>query len=564
MIRRLTNVGVFGGSDIIQRRRIRILNIFNLIAAAIILTYFVVNCIIGTIGQAFTIMSGLFVLTVPVFYFHSRQWIHTAKIYFVLVTILFINLMAYKTLFQFPDRDNDFIMIGFSTLIIVLFDNPRKLLFFCLNAALAVSLKIIRIAMYQPDTLVADNFLSIMNMLMAFVCVYFFTDVYKVDLLRSDMRIRSFAKNVERQKEQINIEKDKLVYNKYLLRTTIDNLPIFIALLDKTGHYIIVNNRFNEVILKDVEGIEGKHYTEVLGTEISEMAAPLFNRCLEGFETDIDGPVTFLNGERIHAYGKYIPLKNHYGKVSRVLTYVTDISEVKETENQLIIANASKDKVLSILSHDLRSPLVSLGGLLAYADDIEPKKFKELMGTVKQQVDTISFTLDNVLTWVKSQLGAFVATPKDVNLEYAAKRVVELYSESVKGKAIRVENKIPKDLQVFFDPDHLAIVIRNLMSNAIKFTPQDGGIVLSAKSENRTTSLSVCDSGIGMCDDTIVSVLEGINKNKASTRLGTNGEKGTGLGLNFCLDILSLNNGSMEIKSEPDHGTEITVILPTA
>lgn len=564
LVRRLTNTGIFGGSDIIQRRRIRILNIFNLIATAIILTYFVVNVLIGTMSQAISIFSGLLILNLPVFYFHSRKLIGTAKIYFVLVAILFINLLAYKTLFQFPFRDNDFIMIGFSTLIIVLFDNPVKLALFSLNAGLAISLKIVRIYVYQPDTLLTDNILSILNMLTAFICVYFFTDIYKVDLLRSDRRIRSFAKKVERQNVQINIEKDKLFYNKYLLRTTIDNLPIFVALLDKKGHYIIVNNRFKDVILKNVDSIEGKHYTEILGPKVSEMAAPLFNRCLEGNESDIDSPITFQNGESIHAYGKYIPLKNHHGNVSRVLAYVTDIGDVKEIERQLLIANDSKDKILSILSHDLRGPLNSLVGLLDYADDIDPDKFKQMLKNVRQQVKTVNFTLENVLSWVKTQLGGFEAHTQHLDIGKEVWHGVDLYSEMLLNKSIGLICEIDENQIVKMDPDHLSIVMRNLLSNAIKFTPKKGTIEIGFERVNGHAYLYVKDSGMGMCEDTIAEVMSGVGSSTPRSRLGTDGERGTGLGLNFCMEILALNQASINIESAPNEGTKITVEMPLA
>ncbi len=561
-MRLLINAGVYGHPEIIERRRTRLVNIFNTIGGFIIVLFGTINLIVGSYVHAISIFSGLLILTIPVHFLNRNKQNTFAKYYLVIATWIFANVIGYITLFNNQNRDNEFFFIGFSAIIVALFDKTAKRLLFFFAALSALMMKYFRIDQLSDGNFIADDFLALTNLLVAFVCVYLFTNVFKLDLQRSEQRIRMFSKKVEMQNSLVQYERDNLIYNEHLLRTTINNLPIFIALLDRTGHYIIVNNRFNDVILKEMVNIEGKHYEEVLGPEISEMATPLFNRCLEGYESDVDSAVTFVNGESIHAYGKYIPLKNQQGKVSRVLTYITDIKGVKETERQLMDANASKDRVLSILSHDLRSPLVSLGGLLMYADDIEPKKFKELLGTVKQQVDSISFTLDNVLTWVKSQLGAFNAIPKQVNFENVATNVLQLYGESIKAKSIKLENSISKNLEAFVDPDHLAIVIRNLVSNAIKFTPVNGTIVLNAKKENGTVQLNVKDSGIGMCADTIASVLEGINKNKASTRLGTEGEKGTGLGLNFCLDILQLNNGNLEIKSEPDQGTEISIHLP--
>lgn len=564
LMRLLINAGVYDHEEIIERRRTRLVNIFNAIGGFIIILFGTINLIVGSYVHAATIYSGLVILTIPVYFLNAGKHNIFAKYYLVIATWTFANVIGYITLFNNQNRDNEFFFIGFSAIIVALFDGVAKRTLFFFAAMSAIVMKYMRIIQQSDGVIIADDLLALTNLSVAFVCVYLFTNVFKLDLQRSEQRIRMFSKKVEKQNSLVQFERDKLLYNKHLLRTTIDNLPIFIALIDKSGHFMIVNNRFEGVLVKKIEAIEGKHYSEILGEKVSRLANPLFKRSLKGVECDIDSPITFLNGETIHAYGKYIPIRNRNGQVSRVLAYVADISRVKDTESQLKEANASKDKVLSILSHDLRSPLVSLGSLLVYADDIEPKKFKQLMGSVKQQVDTISFTLDNVLTWVKSQLGAFVASPQSVNLEKVASSVVELYNESVKGKSINLKNNISKELEVFMDPDHLAIVIRNLVSNAIKFTPLEGEIILSGKCKDEQVRLSVVDSGIGMNQETIDSVLEGINKNKTSTRLGTAGEKGTGLGLNFCLDILQLNKGNMEIKSVPEKGTEITVLLPTA
>lgn len=563
LFRLLTNAGVYGRSNIIQRRRIRILNVFNFIGAIIILAYFTVNVVVGTMNQAFTILSGLAILTVPVYILNFKKRTNSAKLYFVLVAVVFINFLAYKTLLQFQHRDNDFIMIGFSTLIVVLFDNPQKLIIFLFNVSLAITLKVTRILMYQPESSLSDNWFSVMNLLTAFVCVYFFTGVYKADVLKSEGRIRAFAKKLERQKFLVQSERDELIYNKQLIRTTIDNLPVFITMMDAKGKFIIVNSRFEKALKLKLEEIEGKNYNEVLGNRISKLSQPLFEKCLTGVDVEIDHPIFFPSGEFINAFGKYVPIVNKTGRVTHVLSFVADIRKQKKAESKLRVINSSKDKILSILSHDLRGPLNSLSGLLDYSKDIEPDVFNKLMDNIKNQVGALNFTLDNVLNWVKTQLGGFSAQTQQVDVAKMVKNSLDLYDMRFNEKSLLINNQLKEGYLIWIDPDHLDIVIRNLLSNAIKFTPEGGEIVLNAVKTDSKVEFSIKDSGVGMSDELISQIMGGINRKKPHTNLGTNGEKGTGLGLNFCRDILKLNSATMEIRSQQGQGTEIAVQIST-
>ncbi|UXX78598.1 PAS domain-containing sensor histidine kinase [Reichenbachiella carrageenanivorans] len=562
LIRYLLNAGVYGNTQIVERRRIRLVNTFNLIGFMILLLFSGINLFVGSYENAIVIFTGVFFLSLPVHLLNSHGKRQLAKYYFVIVTLAFTNVMGYKTILEFQNRDNEYFFIGFSAVIIALFDNPVKRMVFIFSAFSAILMKLVRLSYQEQLTENTDSWLSITNLLVAFVCVYFFTDIFKQDLIRGEQRIRKFAGQLEKQKRLVQSERDELQYNKQLLRMTLDNLPIFITMMDITGKFLIVNSRFKDIVKDKTNEIEGQHYSKILGEDITRETDPLFERSVNGLVSEVNRALTFPSGETIHAYGKYYPLKNEKGEITHILAYVTDIQHLKETEKELIAVNEAKDKILSILSHDLRSPLHSLSGLITYSKDIDPATFDQLMSNVKRQVDTLGFTLDNVLSWVKTQLEGFVANPKTINTKEVVEESISLYAEQVKEKNIGITIKARDSAQAWVDEDHLSIVVRNLISNAIKFTPAQGHIEVLIETNESQVILTIKDSGIGMCSKTIDLALRGLSNEKPQSRPGTNGEKGTGLGLSFCLDLLQLNQATIEIQSEPDRGTTTVIHLP--
>lgn len=563
LIRLFVNNGIDIGTTIIERRRIRLINIFNAAGAFVILLFFTMNVAVGSLGHGLYILSGLLIVTLPVVWLNSRKKTQLSKHYLIILALLFYNFIAFKSIFDGNNRNNGFFLIGFSTMIIALFDNPAKTIIYLLTTLSAVGLKYVRITRFGEGDSV-DHIMSMVNLLLGFVCVYFFTDIFKSDLIRSEKRVRKFAQCLSRQKSRVQSERDELVYNKTLLRTTIDNLPIFISMLDASGKFIIVNSRFERALKLSIEEIEGRHYRDVLGNRISNLAEPLFQKCLTGVETEINHPIFFPSGETMFAFGKYLPLMNNRDEVTHVLSFTTDIRKLKKTEKKLREINIAKDKILSILSHDLRSPLNSLVGLLEYSKDLDRSVLDKHLDNVKNQVTAINFTLENVLSWVKTQLGGFKANPINLNLSDVINNNVLLYKARCEEKSIAVSNRLPKSVMVWVDQDHIDIVVRNLLTNAIKFTPEGGEIEVNAYSENSTVKLSIKDTGIGMSEELINKVMQDINQDKSYTSLGTKGEKGTGLGLIFCKDILALNRAEMKINSSPSQGTEIVINLPKA
>ncbi|GIV36452.1 MAG: hypothetical protein KatS3mg032_0831 [Cyclobacteriaceae bacterium] len=234
-------------------------------------------------------------------------------------------------------------------------------------------------------------------------------------------------------------------------------------------------------------------------------------------------------------------------------------------KQQLEQINATKDRFFSIVSHDLRSPLNSLSGFLELIKDHGPKLTRdELLKMIHQLEDRLTNTAqltDNLLTWARLQMGSYYRKPEKLALKELVSNSCSVYRDVALAKNIAVSCLIGDDLTVYADRNQMAFVVRNLINNAIKFTPAGGAVKVEAvKKEDGKIELTIADTGVGIPPEKIQLLFRPGHK-KIST-LGTAGEKGTGLGLMLSYEYLNLNNASIKVKSEPGKGTEFTLLLP--
>ena len=288
---------------------------------------------------------------------------------------------------------------------------------------------------------------------------------------------------------------------------------------------------------------------------------PLIDKCLSGEEAEFTEYYTLPSGEGIHAHGKYKPIKNESGQVISFVVYVDDISKLKQAENELKEINATKDKLLSIISHDLKSPIRSLQGLLSISSDISPLEFQQTTSKIERQVQVVSFTMDNLLTWVKSQLKGFKLNLQSIDMTYLVKSCLELYRSEIDAKKIIVDNDMHQPQWVRADADHVKLVLRNILSNALKFTPEGGEISIASSVADNQLEIIFKDTGIGIAPKKLHGLL---SPQVHSSSEGTAGEQGTGLGLALCVDVLELNHGKLDIKSRTGQGTRVHLFLPLA
>ncbi|MHA7830020.1 MAG: tetratricopeptide repeat-containing sensor histidine kinase [Flagellimonas sp.] len=236
---------------------------------------------------------------------------------------------------------------------------------------------------------------------------------------------------------------------------------------------------------------------------------------------------------------------------------------VTQREAQLHEINKTNTKLFSIIGHDLRGPIGGLQSILKmFTDgDITTKELVSFIPKLKTDVDNISFTLNNLLSWGLNQLNGVVTKPKRVSLSYLVNNNIKLLSEIAKSKSIKIINQLPENPRIWADNNQIDIVIRNLLSNAIKFTPENGLITIEAEEKGDMWQISVRDTGIGMTAEMQRTIFKDSSN---VTTYGTNNEKGTGLGLSLCKEMVQKNNGKIWVDSVPRKGTTFYFTVPKA
>ena len=235
-------------------------------------------------------------------------------------------------------------------------------------------------------------------------------------------------------------------------------------------------------------------------------------------------------------------------------------SILADNERELHQTNQTKDKLFSIVGHDLRGPIISLKGLLDVSLNEEDGEgqFRRFGPKLQKDLEHIHFTLDNLLNWGQTQMKGSKKEPVKVKAKKEIDELSQLFNENLKIKNIAFINSIPENLCIEMDLNHFKIVFRNLISNAIKFTHEGGKITLEGEMLDDKTVIRVKDNGVGISEDNVKKIWD--YKEHLST-FGTNSEKGTGLGLMLCKEMVEKNEGTILVDSVNDMGTTFHITL---
>jgi signal transduction histidine kinase len=254
-------------------------------------------------------------------------------------------------------------------------------------------------------------------------------------------------------------------------------------------------------------------------------------------------------------------LSRHYSESYKNLESLNLSLEQKviDRTTELTTANRVKDKLLSVISHDIKSPLNTLRGTLTIfgMGAVDDKELKQLMVNVDDQLNQTTTFVENILLWTKSQLKGVNIHKQSFPIHSLAEEHVLIFQIAAKKKGIVVENNTDPLLNVWADKNIISLVLRNLISNAIKFSGS-GKIYLTTSFEKGIVSLYVKDNGVGIPEEKLKKIFEG----DAESTYGTNKEKGTGLGLVLCLEYLKAMDSTLYAKSEEGKGTTFWMTLP--
>ena len=237
--------------------------------------------------------------------------------------------------------------------------------------------------------------------------------------------------------------------------------------------------------------------------------------------------------------------------------------KLTQTEKEQRKASMSKDKIFSIIAHDLRSPINSISGLLnilaAKMSSIGDIELRKLIQDVGEATDRLTHFLDDLLKWSMSQMGQLQPQIEKINFKKLVQENYALAKPRLRDKNIHFKASVPEGVEVYADSNMLRLILRNLISNSIKFTRQDGYIAVSLKRGDEGYSIiQVSDDGIGMSEEKLQELFEF----KGSAINGGDQHQGTGLGLMLCKEFVESNGGEIEVISKLGEGTVFSIKLP--
>ena len=312
-----------------------------------------------------------------------------------------------------------------------------------------------------------------------------------------------------------------------------------------------------DVMMPDITGFDA---AQILKKDPETAHIPII------FLTALNNPSDLVHGFQVGANDFLTKPFNKEELVVRVfhqikLVAATRIIERQNAELRATIGN--RDKMYSVIAHDLRSPMASIRMVLnlvvaSTSSDLVGSELFELLDKANRESEDVHDLLDNLLKWTKSQTGRLNVVLQDLDLNDIVPGVVDIFEMIAQTKHIKLVYKGSNSpVVVTADNDMLKTVVRNFMSNAIKFSPENANIEISLSTEGDNAKVSVRDHGVGIAPERLSTIF-----NKGETTYGTGGEEGSGLGLQLCQDFASKIGGSCTVESVLDQGSTFSVLVP--
>ncbi|WP_445710052.1 PAS domain-containing sensor histidine kinase [Flavobacterium sp.] len=377
---------------------------------------------------------------------------------------------------------------------------------------------------------------------------------------------------LEKQNEILRLHSsmEKKEEREYYYNSILNNIgdPVFVK--DDQSRLLIVNDAFTEIFNLHRDEIIGKTLAEEVSPEEQESFLKIDKQVLEdGIENINEEALTIRGGETRTISTRKTRFIDADGK-KYVVGVIHDITErkksensLKESEKQLKELNTTKDKLFSIIAHDLRSPFNSIIGfselLTLNSADLEPEEKEKFCSIINVAAKNTLILLDNLLNWAKSQTGQLRFNPEKVLFSAVILEIITLKKSLTKAKNITLDYSLSDEIEVYADVNMLKTVLRNLISNAIKFTELGGNIRVLATLKDQHVEITISDNGIGMNEEKCKELFK-IASN--TTTIGTANENGSGLGLVLCKEFVEQNRGTIWVESKEGKGSDFKFTLP--
>ncbi|MDP3150625.1 MAG: ATP-binding protein [Ignavibacteria bacterium] len=375
---------------------------------------------------------------------------------------------------------------------------------------------------------------------------------------------------LEHQNQELRIAQEELEAsrNKYVAFFDFSPIPFFT--LDAAGTIKEVNLSASKMFGIERAKLTGKRFQSFI-TLYEKDIFDLFIKTVFTSHLKETCGLTITNKDKslFHVLLEGLEIEDTLEPEPKCQVALIDLTEYKKVENslkesneELKMLNATKDKFFSIIAHDLRSPFQSLlGSSEILATEIKDLSQEEIITFGKGLNDNLKnlyVLLENLLYWSMMQRNTIEYNPTKINLFDLVQKIVGLTNLSAKKKSILLSNNIENGTFVFADVDMLRLILHNLLLNAIKFTPTDGRIIVSSLNKGSFLEVSIHDTGVGI---ELLKSSELFNFNTITTTNGTDGEKGTGLGLPLCKEFVERCGGKIWVESEIERGSKFTFTL---
>ena len=363
----------------------------------------------------------------------------------------------------------------------------------------------------------------------------------------------------------------KIINERFLLATTAASISVWerdfitdIIQLDDNFNKIYGNPHGNyQIKFKDFIKFIHPDDVDIIKTNIEEAIKSDKNMNYEFRIIRPDGDI-----RNISAYSKIV--KDKTNKPIKFIGANMDITDfrntelaIKESAKQLLQLNADKDRFISILGHDLKNPFNNILGfseiLTDEIDSLNNDEIKDIVKNIHKSAQITNKLLEDILMWAITQQGKIPFNPQLLSFADICKDTLEILTPSANVKNITINYSAPDEINIFADIDMIKTVLRNLVSNAIKFTNFGGKINISAERTDSNVTISVSDNGIGIAYDELKKLFD---ISEVLTTKGTEGETGTGLGLLLCKEFVEKHQGKIWVESEVGKGSDFKFTLP--
>jgi len=340
-------------------------------------------------------------------------------------------------------------------------------------------------------------------------------------------------------------------------RTIFENVPVMITLLQHDREYRMGNRELERVLKFHKDDVITKSKIKNLLTDnpINKNFMELFSYS-DGQFREVEFNTS--NGVRRHHWAQFVTPSGE------IIMVGFDVTEMRQAEIRLKELNDMKDKFFSIIAHDLRGPIGSFTSFLEFLTDKNHNhsgpEIEGYLNMMKTSSNSTLFLLDNLLYWARSQRGTLPFKPSSQKICMLIRQNIELYRTTAEKKLIKLTSEVDDDLIAEADPHMLNAIVRNLINNALKFTPSGGEVIVRAYAADEQIVVSVIDNGIGISAEAVDGLFR-LDANPESIK-GTKGEEGSGLGLVLCREFVEKHGGTIQVDSVVGQGSSFSFSIP--